>query len=649
MESIASVPLRTIFVFSYVGYTTQEIEVGGNISINVVLVPEIGTLEEVLVIGYGTVKKKDVTGSIVNVSTEEMADRPVANIGDALQGMVAGVTVTNNGGSPAEPPTIRIRGNSTLNAEGPLWIVDGVINQNGVDPNEIESITVLKDASAAIYGTRASGGVILVETKKGSKGLKVDLNVKYGWKTPWKKLDVMNAAEYCDYYTQLYTDAGQPIPTIYSDPYFRTTRTEWLDEVFQTGVTQDYSFSISGGSDKSTFALFANWKDIEGTLHNTWSKSGRIRLTSDHKISKFLTIGENISIASSRTNGADTQSGYSGVVLGSVYYPPSAKVWTTNPETGKQEYSGVIDQYDPNIDLSLAGQFGDLYNPYALLDRTNPHNPNLNALMNVYGIVNIIDGLKFKSNFSYNYSQSYFKNFRERILEPGKVYDYNQLSTSASQSYSMVWEQLLTYDKTFGAHSISALAGYTAESYESEGFNISAREFASEEEWAQEYVNASLFNAYPSSSYGKNTMVSMLGRVAYSYASKYYLTGVIRRDGTSKVTKDNRWGTFPSVSAAWRISQESFLRDVEFLSDLKIRASWGQMGNINPLGNYETAVPLSLSTRTMIGDPPARLSSYYMNGISNDQLKWETTTSTDVGFDALFLNNRLSASFRLLQ
>ena len=372
-----SAPEDGVLVFSYVGYTTQEIEIGGSISIDVVLEPEIGRLEEVMVIGYGTVKKKDVTGSIVNVATEEMADRPVANVEQALQGMVAGVTVTNNGGSPAEPPTIRIRGNSTLNAEGPLWIVDGVINQNGVDPNEIESITVLKDASAAIYGTRASGGVILVETKKGSRGLEVDLNVKYGWKMPWRKLDVMNAAEYCDYYYQLYQDAGQPIPQVYRDSYFRTTHTTWLDEVFQTGATQDYSFSISGGSDKSTFALFANWKDIEGTLHNTYKKAGRIRLKSEHKVNKVLQIGENISITSSRSNGANTTSGYSGVVLGSVYYPPSAKVWATDPVTGIREYGGVIDQYDPNVDLNktrlrLAGQ--------AIMNRVYVFFKNMNGL-----------------------------------------------------------------------------------------------------------------------------------------------------------------------------------------------------------------------------------------------------------------------------
>jgi len=207
-----------------------------------------------------------------------------------------------------------------------------------------------------------------------------------------------------------------------------------------------------------------------------------------------------------------------------------------------------------------------------------------------------------------------------------------------------VAEQLLTYEKTFkGVHKISALAGYTAEKYESQNFSISARGFAREEEWAQEYANASDFTTdRPSSGYGSNALVSMLGRIAYSYADKYYLTGVVRRDGTSKVTKENRWGVFPSVSIAWRVSEESFLRDVEILNDLKIRASWGKMGNINPLGNYEFAVPLSLNNRILRGVPPTLITGYYMNGISNRELKWETTASQDIGFDALLLNNRLS-------
>ncbi len=637
--SLAGIPDDATLIFSFVGMKTQEIVVAGQTAFNVVMEEDAIGIEEVVAIGYGTIKKKDVTGAIVNVDIADMGDRPAASVTEAIQGMVAGVTVSNNGGSPAESPTIRIRGLSTLNSEGPLWIVDGIVNDNGVDPNEIQSITILKDASAAIYGSRASAGVILVTTKKGKKGLHVSADVKYGISQPWKMIDALNAKQYTDFYTDVYQNSGQPVPSLLSDPYFQTTRTDWLDAVFQTGTTQDYSLTISGGSDKSTFSVFANYKEITGTLHNTFNKNGRIRIKSDHKVNKRITVGENVSITTGTQRGTNTTSGYTGTILGSVYYPPSAKIWS---DKANGIYSGVVDPND--VDISMAGQFGDLLNPYADLDRKNGDNPNINALVNAYVIVDIIDGLKFKSNISYNYSQNYNKSFRYRILEPGKVYDYNQLNASAGVSKSLVAEQLLTYEKTFDKHKLSALAGYTAEEYEGQGFGISARGFSIEEEWAQEFVNADDFDTdRPYSNFWNRSMVSMLGRIAYSYDDTYYATAVVRRDGTSKVMSDYRWGTFPSVSLAWRISEESFMSDISFIDDMKIRASWGKMGNISPLGNYEFAVPLS-KDYVLTGETPERVQALYMNGISNEELKWETTTTVDIGFDAYLLDSKLSVS-----
>ena len=635
--SIVNVAPGGTLQFSFVGMKTQEIPINGKTSIDVVMYETAIGLDEVVAIGYGTVKKKDVTGSTVNVGGDELVNKPATSVTEALQGMVAGVTITNNGGSPAEGPTIRIRGLSTLNAEGPLWIVDGIVNDNGVDPNEIESITVLKDASAAIYGTRASGGVILVTTKSGKKGLKVTADVKYGWSNINNKLEALDADQYCNFYTDVYNAAGQPVPTIFSDSYFRTTRTNWLDAITQTGITQDYSFTVSGGTDKSTFSIFTNWKDQTGTLHNTFNKSGRIRIKSNHKVNDRITIGQNLSVTTGNSRGANTTSGYTGAILGAIYYPPSAKIWS---DQANGIYSGVV---DPNeVDVSLAGQFGDLLNQYAALDRENEYKPNINALLNAYIEVDLIDGLKFKSNISYKQNQYYLKSFDYSITEPGKVYDFNQLNTEAQVEKSLVAEQLLTYQKEIGRHNISALAGYTAEEYEQQYFGTSARGFASEEEWAQHYVNATDFDTQkPYSSFGDYSLVSLIGRVSYNYDNKYYLTGVLRRDGTSKVTADNRWGTFPSISAAWRVTGEDFMKDNGLFDDLKIRTSWGKMGNINPLTNYAFAVSLE-GKDVWIGETPQKNKAYYMNGISNEDLKWETTASLDFGIDALLLDSRFN-------
>ncbi len=641
--TLVNVPSSATLMFSFVGMKTQEIELAGKNVINVLMEEESIGLEEVVAIGYGTTKKKDVTGAITNVDIKDFASSAApASTSELLQGRVPGVTVMNDSGSPAEDggPTIRIRGRSTLNSEGPLWIVDGMVNENGVSPSEIESITVLKDASAAIYGTRASGGVILVTTKKGKKGLNVDVDVKYGWSAPWKMLDAMNAEEYCDYYTNIYEEAGQTVPTYLGMDYFRTTRTNWLDEVTQTGAREDYNITISGGNDRSVYSIFGNWKVVNGTLHNTFNKSGRIRVKSEHKVHKRITLGENISLSTSQGIDPNTTSGYTGILISSIYYPASASVFL---EDGS--YGGVVDENNAEA-YAQAGNFGDLINPYATLDRAEVDNPNISALFSGYAIVDIWDGLKFRSNISYKSNHSYSRDFTYRILEVGKVYDRNILEMAASHSTSMVAEQLLTYDNTFGKHKVAALAGYTSEKNTYDKFSVAAREFSTEEEYYQEFENASDYDTdTPSSERWENSLVSMLGRVEYSYDNKYYLTGVVRRDGTSKLAKDNRWGVFPSLSAAWRISDEGFMSDVTFIDDLKIRGSWGKMGNIAPLGNYAYSANLTNDSKSIMGETPTYISAYYMDDISNENLKWETTTTTDIGFEAYLLDSRLNVSF----
>ena len=632
--------------FSFIGYETQEIPINGTTTLDVSLGVSTTSLESVVVIGYGIAKKKDVTGAIAEVdAVKQIEDRPIFNAQQILQGTVSGVTVLNDGGDPTAQPKVRVRGIGTLSNEEPLYVVDGLPRAALPNPADIESISVLKDASAsAIYGARAAAGVVIVTTKKGTSGApRVSLNAYGGVQNAWNTLDALNAPEYATTMNLAFDNAGFDADYAGRDyinpeinPDGLVTRTNWMNEIFRTGVIQNYDLSVNGGSENNHFFASLGYRTTEGILKNTYAERYSVRLNSDFNLGDRVRVGENFSVQFSDGNyGANTTSGYTGAVITALYYSPSATVWEDR-EAGL--YGGVAPRGSDYI-----GSYGDLINPVAYLDRLNNRQPATTLTGNAFAEYTIIDGLTYKLNAGINRTNTSVKRFTSRITEPGKIFDFNELYQENNLASSYVVENTLTYRKVLAEkHSLNVLVGYMAQKNSYEFFSMSAQGFQNENPGQQYFPNANGPFGAPNGGRNENTLISTLARVNYDYDEKYLLTATIRRDGSSKLGKDNKWGAFPSASVAWRLSNESFMENISWLDDLKLRASWGKIGNLGSLGDYQTTVTLS-RTQALLGDPPS-FTNYYgyaIDGIANPDIQWETTTQTDIGLNATLLENKV--------
>ncbi|WP_026707118.1 TonB-dependent receptor [Flavobacterium frigidarium] len=628
-------------LFSYIGYITQEVPVNElNKVLSVRLVADMKQLNEVVVMGYGSVKKSQVVGAVSSVSMKESSSRTYNSTAELLQGTVAGVTVINNGGDPMAPPTINIRGVGSINAESPLVVLDGIIYSgsfNDINPNDIASISVLKDAaSAAIYGARASGGVILVTSKKGSSDrVRVNVNYQAGYQNVAKKLEALNAAEYADAMNTATDNAGLPRVAAFDpnqEPSARTTNTVWMDEIFRKGNINDLTLSVDGGSEKSNFFISGGYRKNEGILLNTFSERYTARANSSFKITPNFTIGENITYSLRNGQTANTNDGYVGAILSAIFYPPNATVYK---QDGSGQFGGVPNKY--------IGSYGDVINPVAYLKRLDNSNPISTILINPYAQWEIVKGLTFKSNWGITRIEDNSKQFLSKVTEPGKIFDFNQLIQSSTTLTDILGEQTLTFDKKIGKHSFTVLGGYTYQDTKQEYFQISATGFDNEDPSQRYLVNGKDFRQLGANG-NHQLLISYVGRLNYSYADKYLFSGIVRRDGTSKLTSANRWEVYPSLSAGWLISNEGFMANSKnIVSNLKLRASWGQIGNLGSLQPYEFSVPLTQTT-SLLGDTPIINYGYAERKLSNPDLIWESSEQTNLGLDFGLLKNKLSGT-----
>ena len=628
---------------SYIGYINQEIAVGNQTVLNIVLQKDTQKLDEVVVIGYGTMKKSDITGAISSVSEEKISRQPVANVSSALQGLATGVSVTSSSGSPGSAATIRIRGVGTVNDAEPLFVVDGmpVTDINYLNTSDIQSMEVLKDASAsAIYGSRGANGVILITTKKGAVG-KTTVTVDAYWSVNklLNNLDLMSGPEWYDYQKQLNEVRSMPIDLSLVD---RNVSTNWMDEITHTAFMHNYSIGISGGKkDDYKYNLGLNYINQDGTIKKSDYERFSVRQSSEKTvIVDHLVIGTNASIARSTDSSINERNGSN--VYDSDYGVVSNAI-RLDPVTPAQKADGSYG-FSPYIDY---------YNPLASIVYLDNKRERLAFIGNMYGEWQIIKGLKFKSSFGAEIRREDTKDFSPvYVVSSSQKNLENSLSKSQTKGHFYTFENTLSFDKHFAdKHTISALVGYTNEWGKNEYLSVYARDLIGESDnlhYADATLDKNKTTAYNSATeYG---LMSYLGRVHYDFDNKYLITATIRRDGSSKFSSKNRWGNFPSFALGWRMDNEEFFKklNANWVSSLKLRAGWGQIGNQN-ITNYVDRSLLSLSAQygALFG---ARKNETLYQGIAvrrlgNPDIKWETTESVNFGVDASFLNNRMLFSF----
>ena len=623
---------------SFIGYTKIELSYSGNETFQVEMEEDITSLDEVVLIGYGSAKKGDIVTAVSTVDNiETLSSRPVASLNDFLQGNVPGLTVTQQGGSPASSGKIVIRGVGSLNNQDVLTVVDGVIyNGPQISPNDIASVSVLKDAAAAaIYGAQAAAGVIVIETKKGKIGKPViSIDTYTGIKQVSNLPTPLNARQQADTYNLAVFNAGsssfQSAHDGAQNPWGQVTRTNWVEEVFRSAQTNNVNVNISGASETANYSASVGYFKQEGVLLGTDSERYTLRVRSDYKLTDKLTIGENVNIGISEAVGANTSSGYSGILANAMYMPSAAPVYD---EFG--EFHGVA-PYDL---ANFAGAYGDVYNPVALLLRPAITSPTTSVNANLFLEYDIIDGLTYRSSFAYNTSQNNFKRFLPIRPELGRTNLTNSLWQRTTFSSNWIWDNQISYDKSFGDHKINATAIYSAQFHELESYSVYGEGFSSESPSNQYIGNASTFDP-PESSVSERALLSMIARATYDYKGKYFVTGSIRRDESSRLHPDNQVDYFSAVSAGWRISNEDFF-NVKGIDDLKFRASWGEIGNIGSIGVYSFDVPLGTQFSQIGENGFQNDKGVFAERNSNPGLKWERIQSTNIGIDLDMFNYKL--------
>lgn len=645
-----------ILIISFVGFTSQEIPVTGK-DLMVTLKEDTGLLDEVVVLGYGAnARKQDLSAAVgVLSNTDDLTVRPVSSTESLLQGQLAGVTVQSNGGDPTSTPSIVIRGQGSQNGDNVLWVVDGVPGAPIASMSDIESIVVLKDAaSAAIYGAQSgAGGVILVTTKKAKAGIPtLSYEGTYGIRQATNLPEPLNAEEELEMRKRSYANANVTLPdgwNIEKNPWIGTTRTNWMDEIFRTAFYQRHNIALNVGTDNYSSRLSFSFDNDEGVLINTYNKNYAIRYNGKFDLNKWVSISEDLVWKNTENRSKDTNDAYTGPVLSAIYMPASATVY--NPLDGTWGGTTTEDpEYIAKYGSNFAGAHGDAVNPVRLLRAENRFNRTSDVWSTTsLQIANIIQGLKFTSRFTYNLKTNNYKNFRPIQDEPGKPNNSNSLDVTNYRTDAWKTENTLTYDNSFGNHTVGALFSTTADHYNVRGLKVNGKNFADESPYLQYLAYAGTTSATDYLT-GPDANVSLVARLAYSYDDRYFVTASWRRDYAGRLPKENNFGDFPAATLAWKISNERFFKKSDFIGMLKLRASWGRVGNLGSIDyNYK-----SLLLGTSYWQEQAQYgvinnatwnNFVYNSSAMNRNLTWETSEQWDLGLDVELFKNRLALSF----
>lgn len=610
---------KSTLVFSMIGFKTVEQPVGNRTTINVSLDDDTNDLNEIVVIGYGVAKKGDLTSSISAIKGDKLEKLSTGNVMNALQGQVNGVQVTGAGG-PGASPRVIIRGVSTINGSDPLYVVDGMpvgTNINFLNQNDIESMQVLKDASAsAIYGTRASNGVVLITTKKGSAGVpKFTVTASVGFQT-LSKPDIAGAAEYEKVYNARYTNDGQV------SPFKGGASTDWWDEVInKTAIQQNYNLGFSGGNDKLIYSANIGYYRQNSQYKTGYWQKLTARFSMEYNFNKYVKAGIDLT---PRYENWDNTPSLLGAVMG---MDPTTPVYRDQSEWDSNPYNHYARSNN-----------NQEWNPVASMNRLDAGADEYGLLMTPFISITPIDGLTFRSQFGvnakFNMADSFTPEFYIDNLEQEQR---NHADRTYANNVDWNWTNTLTYLKTFKEkHHLNLMAGYTMEKFQYYNLYGTSYNIPSNVE-TMRYVSAGTADDDASGYNSYTSLISYLGRVMYNYDEKYYLTASIRVDGSSKFSEGNKYATFPAVSAAWRISGEEFMKKQNIVNDLKLRLGWGKVGNQN-IDN--SAYLSSIGTmRYVLGNQVVVGSQ--VSGIGNQKLKWETVEDYNIGIDAAFLQSRL--------
>jgi TonB-linked SusC/RagA family outer membrane protein len=626
---------NSVLVFSSVGYVSEEITVGSRTVIDFTLKADVTALSEIVVVGYGTQKRAEVTGAISSITSEAITEVPITSAEQALQGRAAGVNVVSNG-QPGSSPVIRIRGLGTVNDNNPLIVVDGIVGARleDINPNDIQSIEVLKDASTtAIYGALGANGVVMVTTKTGTKGkAKVNVDAWVGVQTQKKRYDVLNT----DQYIQYATDVGNlqdpvAIPVRITDPQYASylqNDTNWQDAIFQDGVMQNYNIGVSGGTEASSYMFSAGYMDQEGIIINTGFKRFNFRANSDFSVGKFK-FGETLT-TSINSQQPYLDAGGRSQIEHSIKMAPYLPIYNPDNLGGFQGPLSPLDNQDAE-------------NPVRAMSLTDRVNGSETILGTLYGQWEIIDGLKLKTQGGLNYRNSntdqFIPMFDDAQNDGGGQHfsDRAQIMKNHAKNQSVIWTNSLTYTRTFAEkHNLEALLVAETQNGEYSSVNTSSTNLITDE-----LNQVSLNEASLSSALYEYSRVGYLGRLNYNYEGKYILAASFRRDASSRFGANNRWGNFPSFAAGWRISEEAFMSTAAAISNLKLRGSWGKVGN-DRIGDYRYSATLTNNYNySFTGSEVLGIGTTAV-GPANSDLKWEETTMLNIGLDVGFMNDQIT-------
>jgi TonB-linked SusC/RagA family outer membrane protein len=636
-----TVPESTILVVSYIGFQTQEVPVTGPGPLNIKLKDAAGSLNEVIVVGYTTQKKKDLTGAVSVINSKDINAIPVGGVDQIMQGKAAGVAVTADAGAPGGGINVRIRGVGTINNNNPLYVIDGVPTENGINeiaPNDVESINILKDASsAAIYGARASNGVVIVTTKRGKSGkAKLSLNAYTGVQTAENLIKMANTAQYVSAYNTAAKNDGR---ATLSDSLVHTfSDVNWLKQILKPAPTSNANLSISGGNENSQYIVSANYFNQNGLIKNSSYDRFNLRTGVSSTVSKYLKLGTNVNLAYSKTRAV----GASGDGYGDGNPGASVVRYALFRTSGTPVYNAQGQFVDlPATGPNNTNILGDGINPVAMADATNNNTYGYTVLGDAYAEVDPIKGLKIKSDIGLNLIQTDYKQFFETYGIDRHFNSPASLAQSHSNELNYNWTNTATYDLTIKKHVFNFLVGSEAIKQDDQAISASRKGYVNQGSNFQYLDNGSADPLNIQNGGGESHMAlfSLFGRVNYQYDNKYLASFNFRRDGSSQLDPSSRYENFYSGSLGWRIDQEDFMKNIKPISTFKLRASIGELGN-SQIGTYPYTSLLSGTYYYPFGGNSTQ--GYSINSKGNTNIRWETSTQEDIGLDLGFFENSLN-------